>query len=259
MPKVVSRASTAPGVCFGVARYGPGGVFGPRRQGEHQLVVIEQGRLDVEVDRRVYGVEEGGAILLAPGGWEMFRFWVDGETVHTWCWLDVPSGLGRGYPQVPVVGEAGPLVSQMVRLGSRFASGPSSGGALRSLAEASIAAFLNGVEPQDAGWPATVRRAVRLMEGDLRRDWKAAEIAEAVGMSSSGLGRQFQRFVGEGVVARLWRLRTATAVGLLEGTGLLLAEVAEQTGFSNPYHLSRRVKEATGMSPRELRSRRWGR
>lgn len=51
----------------------------------------------------------------------------------------------------------------------------------------------------------------------------------------------------------IWRLKTGLAVQLLRATGLTLAEVADQCGFANAFHLSRCVKERTGLSPRALR------
>jgi transcriptional regulator GlxA family with amidase domain len=51
----------------------------------------------------------------------------------------------------------------------------------------------------------------------------------------------------------IWRLKTDHAVQLIRATGLTLAEIADQCGFSNAFHLSRCVKERTGTAPRDLR------
>ena len=62
----------------------------------------------------------------------------------------------------------------------------------------------------------------------------------------------FQDEQGESSTAMIWRLKTDQAVQLIHATGLTLAEVAEQRGFSNAFHLSRCVKDRTGIAPREL-------
>jgi len=46
-------------------------------------------------------------------------------------------------------------------------------------------------------------------------------------------------------------------VDLLANTGLPVGEVARRSGFRSVYHFSRRVKQATGMAPTELRRRGW--
>jgi transcriptional regulator GlxA family with amidase domain len=63
----------------------------------------------------------------------------------------------------------------------------------------------------------------------------------------------FQDEQGESSTAMIWRLKTDQAVQLIHATGLTLAEVTEQRGFSNAFHLSRCVKDRTGIAPRELR------
>ncbi|MFM8716174.1 MAG: helix-turn-helix domain-containing protein [Spartobacteria bacterium] len=48
-------------------------------------------------------------------------------------------------------------------------------------------------------------------------------------------------------------MKTDQAIRLIRATGPMLAEVADQCGFSNAFHLSRCVKDRTGITPRELR------
>ncbi|MFP4378581.1 MAG: helix-turn-helix domain-containing protein [Spirochaetales bacterium] len=48
-------------------------------------------------------------------------------------------------------------------------------------------------------------------------------------------------------------MRTDHAIALIRSTGLSFDQVADQSGFRTTSHLSRRVKEHTGVPPRELR------
>jgi transcriptional regulator GlxA family with amidase domain len=58
-------------------------------------------------------------------------------------------------------------------------------------------------------------------------------------------------------MAYLWQRRVAAGVDLLKHTGLPVGVVASRAGFKSVYHFSRRVKEATGVSPVALRGERW--
>ncbi|MFP4382237.1 MAG: helix-turn-helix domain-containing protein, partial [Candidatus Sumerlaeia bacterium] len=51
----------------------------------------------------------------------------------------------------------------------------------------------------------------------------------------------------------LLRLRIDKARQLLMQTSMNLAEIAEHTGFSSPYHLSNVFKKVRGQSPSEYR------
>jgi AraC-like DNA-binding protein len=48
-------------------------------------------------------------------------------------------------------------------------------------------------------------------------------------------------------------LSNFTLTQFSQATGLTSTEVAEQCGFSDAFHLSMRVKDRTGIAPRELR------
>ena len=70
--------------------------------------------------------------------------------------------------------------------------------------------------------------------------------------------RQLFREAGRGSPSALiWQIKTGLAVRMIRSTGLTLGEIAEQSGFANPFHLSRSVKKLTGLPPRELRSVEW--
>lgn len=45
----------------------------------------------------------------------------------------------------------------------------------------------------------------------------------------------------------IWRLKTDQAVQLIHANGLTFAAVVEQCGFLNAFHLSRCVKDRTGI------------
>ena len=58
---------------------------------------------------------------------------------------------------------------------------------------------------------------------------------------------------------QLYRRRVEMAAELLLGTGLAVAEIAERTGFPNPYHFSRKFRLAYGRAPLAWRKASWNR
>jgi transcriptional regulator GlxA family with amidase domain len=82
-------------------------------------------------------------------------------------------------------------------------------------------------------------------------------LARACNVSAAHLSRAFRRELGVTPIAYLWQRRVAAGVDLLVNTGLPVGVIADRCGFSTVYHFSRRVKQATGEPPTELRRRRW--
>jgi len=75
------------------------------------------------------------------------------------------------------------------------------------------------------------------------------EIARHVGVSLSTLAHRYPREAGETVTRTLARLRVEHAKALLL-RGQPLKLVADQLGFSDPFHLSKTFKRIEGVAPR---------
>lgn len=252
---------------FGDVVYAAGGEFGPRWQGDYQLVIIVSGSARIEVDGRERRVAAGEVACLLPGHRE--RFWWDaaGPTHHTWC--AVGTALVEGEPELERALRAAPEVRrEPVRLARlmelALAIGPGARGASAGLVTALARAALHAYAAADGEGP---RGPVHEALGRVQ-DWLGEHLAEPVdlpglakvaGVSSAQLVRLCKRELGETPLRHVWRTRTARGVQLLRDTGLPVAEIAWRCGFATPFHFSRWVREAEGAGPRDVRRAAWGR
>jgi transcriptional regulator GlxA family with amidase domain len=96
--------------------------------------------------------------------------------------------------------------------------------------------------------------ALTFVEQHLDQPIDVAQVASASAVSRPHLFRLFREQLGLTPAQYLWERRVERAVELLRETGLPVADVALLCGFSNPKHLARRVRAATGASPVGVRA-----
>lgn len=77
--------------------------------------------------------------------------------------------------------------------------------------------------------------------------------AAMVHMSQPQFMRTFKKVAGMTLVAYVHRVRLSRAVRLLRETGLSIAEIAMQVGFSDQSYFDKRFKASFGQSPKEFR------
>ena len=82
-------------------------------------------------------------------------------------------------------------------------------------------------------------------------------LARKAGVSRGHLIKIVREKLGETPMELVWRERVKRAAKLLSETGLSLAEIADQTGFANAYHFSRRFRQQFGQAPRKWRMGNW--
>ncbi|WP_229402031.1 AraC family transcriptional regulator [Micromonospora okii] len=165
-----------------------------------------------------------------------------------WLGLRLPPGVGPAVLGVPahelrdrrvpldaLWGRAGEEAAE--RLGER-----PTGGALEALAAGRLAA---------AGGPDPVGEQVAAL---LAAGRPVAATAAEVGLGARALHRRSRILFGYGpkTLARILRMRRALA---LARAGTPLAEVAVEAGYADQAHLTRDVRELTGLPPAALLSR----
>ena len=255
-------------VVIGDVLYKPGGSFGPRTQTEFELVVVHRGSLRLELDRKLIEVPREHGILLCPGHREQFTFAQDGETRHSWVAV-APSAmtpamcreLDHASAPVPFFGRMATLL-EMLRpptpqreFATLLQSGLTLGLALALLCEFASAAFGRNRAPSAGN--AVLNRLDAYLASAYAMPLSLQAMAKEADISAQHL-LKLCRVAGRPTpMQQLYRKRLEAAADLLLHTGLPLSRIAEQCGFLNPFHFSRKYKEFWGESPLPWRQRQW--
>lgn len=264
----MSAITAPPGIhhaSFGEVTYRPGGVLGPRIQGDIQFVILHTGSLTVNVDGDDRDLPADYVACLRPGGRERFSFDAERPSRHTWVALGGDAmGTRRVKRWLAGVPFSLPLSSRMeellkLGLSVQRTPGPGGGAVLRHLGLAFAAAYRQAAAHRlaDRPVPKPVERARRCIESRFTESLTLGDIAAEANLSENHLLRQFARHVGTTPIKYLWQVRVERGARMLRDTGLTITEIAYRTGFTTPYHFSRLVKQRLGLPPRQLRQKYW--
>ena len=109
--------------------------------------------------------------------------------------------------------------------------------------------------PAWAGSPATVRRALRLIDDGALDGAGADELARRLGVGARHLRRLFDRHVGASPVQVASTCRLHRAKRLIDATDLPFTAVAQAAGFGSVRRFNDVLHRVYGRTPRELRRR----
>jgi transcriptional regulator GlxA family with amidase domain len=82
-------------------------------------------------------------------------------------------------------------------------------------------------------------------------------LAEVGNVSEDHLIRLFKKHEGITPAQYLWKYRIRCSLELLLHTGFSINEIAYRTGFKNPQHFSRLIRQYTGKTPTQMRQEKW--
>jgi AraC-like DNA-binding protein len=274
LPAVLESQVLLDGPVLTVARVccpGQGRRFGPAELVTDAAIVLpRRGVFRLRTDGRDRVVDPAMAYLQWPGEEQQFAHPAGGDVCTSIRLGRKPTTelAEEGLPAmasgpVPV---APPLAVTHRLLLSRARAG-ADGVELADLAGALVAEVLAamgappGGDPAPAGpsAPAAAIRQRRLVE-DAREllscepDRALPDLAALLGSSPWRLSRLFHRITGVTLHHYRTRLRVSAALDRLAGGADSLAGLAAELGFSDQAHLSRVVRQSTGLTPGRLRT-----
>lgn len=252
---------------IGQVTYPPGGTLGPRLQLNLQLVVIHSGSMTVWIDDFPHQAGANSAFLLLPDHHERFAFATKSATTHSWLHARIaplsPSST-RFLAQLPRPIPLSLSVSELMSQADRLQHSPLATRAqlLKSIGTHIFWQYIGEAEverlkPVGGAGSRPVEEARRYIRDHLHEPLTLATIAQAAAISKSQLTRLFSAELNTTPIAFLWRERIGRGVNMLRNTGLSVGEIANRCGFQSRYHFSRSIRQATQMSPTELRQKWW--
>jgi AraC-like DNA-binding protein len=252
---------------FGQVDYPAGATFGPRVLTDFELVWIVEGNVVWRSEGVDYPLGPSSVVLCRPGMRDAFEWDRKRRTRHGYVHFDLADPKGvlpprekwitvRHFPEDNVML---PLLRHTLWLAQNRQPTSLVVSALRH----SIAIFVlgtTGTEPYgQAGEHPILTAAFRFVFRQWRsgraEDISLDSLARATKKSKGHVIRVFGQELGRTPHEVLVLLRIHRAGTLLARTNMTVGEVAEQCGFDNPFHFSRRFHELCGHPPRDFRKR----
>jgi AraC family transcriptional regulator of arabinose operon len=126
---------------------------------------------------------------------------------------------------------------------------------MNALEEALIWAYREISDEELRSADPRVRRAAHFLASDPSKPFNLLTLARQCGLSASRLSHLFKRDLQTTPQRFSEKIRLDLAEQLLSQTNLSVAEVAHETGFSDPLYFSRRFRQIRGRRASSFRAR----
>jgi AraC family transcriptional regulator len=252
----------------GQVTYPPGATFGPRVAVDFEFVWIQQGDVQYRANGTDYQATPGTVLLSQPGFAESFQWDRHGPTRHGYFHFafDHPPAAWGERTAWPICQRfdrpdiVRPLFEFLITHG-KVTPQKSISTTLHAAAETILSAFILGpATQQPAGStsiPEPVQRAITYLGKTLTANPAArlalSDLARAAAVDPRHLCRLFAQSLDLSPMDAVTIFRMNHALNLLARTDYKLERIAEQCGFANAFHFSRRFKQHFGHAPRLLR------
>ena len=238
----------------------------PHGSGDWLLLYTEIGHCLVRFAGGEFTTDPGDVILFQPGTpqdygqhhparrWRhVWVHWIPRADALEWLnWPEISPGL-RHLRLPPELRR--PVRQELVLAASTLNAAMSRGEdlALNALERALLYCHRANPGRGTPRWHPRIQQAVDHLAQNLHERHPLEATASRFGFSRSRFASLFRRQVGQPPGRYLEAQRLLQTRQLLAYTNQTLAQIAEQVGYSSPFHLSLRFKKHFGQSPRDFR------
>ena len=247
-----------------------------RHRDLHQIVLLQSGRTEVELDEQTSMLDGPGVVVVPPGVAHSFRFEIDTAGLVTTFAIGLARDVAGGSqdlrrfldrPSCASITDAtlaatdvAQLCNMLLREFERSAGGRES--ALRGLLGALVANVYRVGQHRETGSSgsgarerAVVAKFREAIEGRFRQHAGILVYCRELCVSESQLRRACLVVTGQAPVALIHLRMLVEAERQLRYTGMSVAQVAYFLGFEDPAYFTRFFSRRTGVSPKEFRGR----
>jgi AraC-like DNA-binding protein len=229
----------------------------------HSIEYVARGRGEVKLKGRTFPLQPGRLFSYGPGiphhitgdtADPLVKYFVDfAGTKATALLRSCSLSAGRGSEVFPA-NVLQPLFDELIQAGSRARR--DSAGLCAKLLEC-LALRITGAHAPLAGAETlaftTYQHCRRHIEQHSLRLRTLAQIADECHVNNAYLCRLFRRYDQQTPYQYLLRLKMNHAAERLQQPGALVKQVAEESGFGDPFHFSRVFTSIFGLSPTAFR------
>ncbi len=271
-PAVLRRAAALP-VCrdlmvthIGAYRTAPHHfVERPNGTPEHLLIVCQGGQGTCSIGRRVHRMTTGHAIAIPPG--LPHKYWADDQDPWQIFWVHFTGARSRDHVAMLGLAPGKPLcwLHDLAKVTEAFEetyrhalSGYTdvdlfglSTGLARLLGICRLAQRALDVRRRHA--EEQVLKTLHHMAANLHRPLTLRQIAAIAAWSPTHYSMVFRRQLNISPIEYLLRLKIQRACERLRTSDTLVADIAQELGFADPFYFSRLFRRRVGSSPRVYR------
>jgi AraC-like DNA-binding protein/quercetin dioxygenase-like cupin family protein len=229
----------------------------------YSIEYVVRGRGTVKLRNRLYHLQPGSAFSYGPSlahdiasdpAGPLIKYFVDftGRKAGTLLRLSL-LGVG-GLSQIYPANELQAVFDELIHCGLQGTPGSiQAGEKLLECLAFKIAGARAPVEGPETLAFATYQRCRQHIQQHFRRLKTLRQIGDECRLNHSYLCRLFRRYDHQSPHQYLLRLKMNLAAELLRQPAALVKQVAEVTGFGDPFHFSRAFKTVFGVSPDAFR------
>jgi len=252
-----------------LVEFPPAASFGPRELPDYEFVWLLRGSATCTIDtpgrpQRQFDLAPGRLLLSQPGMTDEYHWTPTAMSQHAYVHFSlatsVPADIRSAWPLTRALTADDPMAS-ICRYLTKLprSQDPRAVSAVRTSVEFLLHLFVDG--PLTAAGSDSGRHVNRLADW-LAHRWRTGgvgpvgvgELASGVGLSPGHLSRISRAEFGVGPAEVVELLRLGRAAVLLRRSNLSVGQVAEACGFVDPFHFSRRFRQAYGVPPRTYRA-----
>ncbi len=229
----------------------------------YSMEYVERGRGEVKLQERNFQLQPGRLFAYGPGvshhitghaGDPLVKYFVDFTGTEAKALLRA-AGLGLGQAtEVFPANALQPLFAELIQIGLQ--GRPSCSMLCAKLLECLALRIADARAPMTGAETlafSTYQHCRSHVERHFLRLKTLEQIAAECHANNAYLCRLFRRYDQQSPYQYLLRLKMNRAAERLQSPGVLVKQVAEETGFQDPFHFSRVFKSVLGLSPEVFR------